>query len=106
MPKKFDFSNKSSRLQVFRIPNGIIFDEVTDNSAVRDKLKEAIELNKSLGQELGVENLQRLYAERALLKKEGDLLRESEQGRQIRFAYSNYRHETDHGRSGETEKRG
>jgi hypothetical protein len=50
-------------------------------SAVRDKLKEAIEINKSLERELGVENLQRLHTERALLKKERELLRESEEGR-------------------------
>lgn len=89
MPKKFDFSNRLSRLQVFRIPSGIIFDEIADDSAIRDKLKEAIEMNKSLGRELGVENLQRLYAERALLKKEGELLRESEQGRLSYFECSN-----------------
>ena len=61
-------------------------------------------MNKSLGRELGAENLQRLHAERALLKKERELLRESEEGRQSCFACSNYRHETEHGGSSKTEK--
>lgn len=40
-----------------------------------------IEKNKSWGQELGAENLQRLHAELALLKRERELLIESEEGR-------------------------
>ena len=63
-------------------------------------------MNKSLGRALGVENLQRLHAERALLKKERELLRESEEGRLSLVACTNNRNETEHGRSEETEKRG
>jgi len=81
-------------------------DGLAYDRALRDKLKDVIEVNKSLGRALGVENLQRLHVERALLKKERELLTESEEGRLSRVECTNNRYETDHGRSGETEKRG
>jgi hypothetical protein len=62
--------------------------KVCDESAVQAKLKDAIERNKALGQELGMENLQRLHAERALLKRESELLKDSEDGRQIPLDWS------------------
>ena len=56
------------------------FNNFLIDRALQEKLRMEIEKNKSLGQELGVENLQRLYEERALLKRERELLKESEDG--------------------------
>jgi hypothetical protein len=53
---------------------------ITDCSAVRKKLEDEIEKNKSYGRELGVENLQRLHAKRSLRKRENELLKEQEEG--------------------------
>jgi hypothetical protein len=47
---------------------------------VREKLKGAIEENKRLGRTLGMENMQRLHAERGLLSREQELLVETEEG--------------------------
>jgi hypothetical protein len=48
---------------------------------VREKLKGAIDENKALGRTLGMENMQRLHAERGLLSRERELLVETEEGR-------------------------
>ena len=79
---------------------------MTDTRAVHENLKMAVEKNKSLGQELGVENLQRLYAERALLKREKELLMETEDGLISHFGDFGLmsRDETRRRGSGETEK--
>jgi len=47
--------------------------------AVREKLKGAIDENKALGRTLGMENMQRLHAERRLLSRERELLVETEE---------------------------
>jgi hypothetical protein len=43
-------------------------------------LKEAIAVNKELGRQLSLETMQQLYAERALLQRERELLRNTEDG--------------------------
>ena len=50
------------------------------SSAVQTKLKETIEVNKELGRQLSLETMQQLYAERALLQRERELLRNTEDG--------------------------
>lgn len=52
---------------------------------MRKKLEDEIEKNKSYGNELGVENLQQLHAERALRKRENELLKEQEEGNLLRL---------------------
>ena len=54
-------------------------------SAVRKKLEDEIEKNKSYGRKLGVENLQQLNAERALLKRESELLKQQEEGSSLKL---------------------
>jgi hypothetical protein len=56
---------------------------------VRKKLGDEIEKNKSFGRELGVENSQKLHAERALLKRENELLKEQEEGSPLKLIYAN-----------------
>ena len=48
--------------------------------AIQQKLKDAIAQNANLGYELGVDNLRSLYVERDLLKRESELLRNTENG--------------------------
>jgi len=48
--------------------------------SIQERLREAIAQNVSLGYELGVDNLRGLYVERDLLKRENELLKETEQG--------------------------
>ena len=55
---------------------GFIF----DFSAILEKLKDAIQCNTELGQQLGVENMQGLYEQKALLKRENQLLKATEEG--------------------------
>ena len=50
---------------------------------MREKLKEAIDENKDLGRTLGMENMQRLHAERGLLSRERELLVETEEGMDV-----------------------
>lgn len=42
-----------------------------------------MEKNNALGQQLGIDNMQQLQAEKALLKREHDLLKAMEQGKEI-----------------------
>ena len=82
MTTNFDFSHKSFHPWGFPNPNCPSLDSgrLTDGSAVRKKLEAEIERNKSYGRELGVENLQLLHAERSLLIRENELLKEQEEG--------------------------
>jgi len=73
--------------------------------SIQERLREAIAQNVSLGYELGVDNLRGLYVERDLLKRENELLKETEQGSTSRWPTNvENRYETKPGRSHETEK--
>jgi hypothetical protein len=80
MPMKSVFSNKLPPHQEHPSPKGVPSNTTSDGRAIRDRLKNEIEKNKSLGRELGLENLQRLHAEKALLLRERELLKETESG--------------------------
>lgn len=78
---KYDYYNRLSILPETLNLNGVrISHYMTDNSAIQEKLMEAVEQNRALGQQLGLENMERLFAERALLRRENELLKESEAG--------------------------
>ena len=64
--------------------NGISIKVSADDiSAVIKKLRDEVEKNNALGQQLGIDNMQQLQAEKALLKRENDLLKAMEQGKEI-----------------------
>ena len=78
---KYDYYNKLSILQEILNLNGTHKTErMIDDSAIQEKLLKAVEENRVLGRQLGLENMERLFAERALLKREQELLKESEAG--------------------------
>jgi hypothetical protein len=56
--------------------------------AVEDKLRGAVEVNRSLEEQLGREKMQQLHAERSLLKRENDYLRQIEEGKTTGEYYS------------------
>lgn len=81
---KYDSYNKLSILQEILNLNGTHKTErMIDDSAIQEKLLKAVEENRVLGRQLGLENMERLFAERALLKREQELLKESEAGPEI-----------------------
>jgi hypothetical protein len=81
---KYDYYNKLSILQEILNLNGTHKLEcMIDDSAIQEKLLKAVEENRLLGRQLGLENMERLFAERALLKREQELLKESEAGPEI-----------------------
>ena len=47
---------------------------------MQQKLRDVVEMNKDLGRQLSLERMEQLYAERALLKRERELLRHTEAG--------------------------
>lgn len=77
---KFTFFNKLSHQLGSLNLSGTLYLYEANDSAVQERLRDVIELNRNLGRELGVENLERLHAERALLKREHELLKATEDG--------------------------
>jgi hypothetical protein len=78
---KYDYYSNLCHHQETLNQNGMSPSAIrTDDSAVQDKLINAVEENRALGRQLGLENMERLFAERALLKREQELLKETEAG--------------------------